>query len=186
MAAVLRIVIVPGWQNSGPAHWQTLWQHDGGFERVQQENWDFPTPHRWVTALAQHVLAHPDPVLIVAHSLGCITTVQLPASAHAQIVGALLVAPADVERFDAPPQVANFAPIPLRPLPFPTHLVASDNDPYCSLSRATTFATAWTAQLHVLHQAGHINADSGVGQWPRGWKILQNLRATCIEAARHY
>jgi predicted alpha/beta hydrolase family esterase len=94
-----RIVIVPGWRNSGPDHWQSLWaQQLPHAERVQQEDWLVPHREPWVAALEAQVLSQPGPVVIVAHSLGCITAAHMGVEASARVKGALLVAPADPER----------------------------------------------------------------------------------------
>ena len=92
--------------------------------------------------------------------------------------GALLVAPADVDSpLHTPDEVRSFSPIPLRRLPFPSIVVASRDDPFSSLERATQFAAAWGARLVTLDHAGHINADAGFGPWPEGRRLLAELDA---------
>ena len=186
MTQAIRILIQPGLNNSGPQHWQSLWQQQHPeFERVEQENWDQPLLSDWLATL-QHYLAQSDaPTVIVAHSLGSIATAHLAARRLAgNLVGVLLVAPADVERVDAPEEVRNFAPLPLGRLPIPGIIVASDNDPYCSWARSEQLAQAWGSELVRLNAAGHINADSGFGAWPEGQVILQGLlqRLTALQA----
>lgn len=177
MSRPIRILIQPGLNNSGPAHWQSLWQASNPqFERVQQVSWDQPELASWLTTLAAQLARSPEPTVIVAHSLGCIATAHLALRQHPEnLVGALLVAPADVERPDAPAAVCSFAPLPLAALPFPNIVVASDNDPYCSWPRSQQLAQAWRAELVTQHNAGHINADSGFGEWPAGLALLQRL-----------
>ncbi len=73
------IVIIPGWRDSGPGHWQSLWAgRIKGAVRVQQDDWLCPVRQAWVAAIAQTILAQPGPVVLVAHSLGCIATMHLP------------------------------------------------------------------------------------------------------------
>jgi hypothetical protein len=67
--------------------------------------------------------------------------------------------------------------MPMMRLPFPSIVVASTDDPFVSLDRATAFSTAWGSRLVVLERAGHINADSGHGPWPEGRRLLDELRA---------
>ena len=130
-AAPVRIVMVPGWHNSGPAHWQTRWeQRLPQAERVQQQDWEAPERGAWVAQLARTITARPGPVVLVAHSLGCITSVHLPAAVAARVQAALLVAPANPLRVAA---LEGFAPVPRTVLPYPSVVVGSDNDPYCPL-----------------------------------------------------
>ena len=122
--------------------------------------------------LADTILAQPEPVVIAAHSLGCITTVHLPAQASKHIAAALLVAPADPERRGV---LADFAPVPYQRLPFRSVLVASDNDPYCPVRLAGAYARAWGSDFVRLPHAGHINIESGHGDWPLGLALLRSL-----------
>lgn len=168
-----RIIIVPGWRNSGPDHWQSLWaQQLPHAERVEQDDWIVPHRDPWVAALEQLVLSRPEPVVLAAHSLGCITAAHLGPEASARVQGALLVAPADPERRA---QLADFAPVPYAPLPYRSVLVASSNDPYCPIRRAGAYARAWGSEFVRLQNAGHINVESGFGDWPLGLALLQSL-----------
>lgn len=168
-----RIVIVPGWKNSGPEHWQTQWQaHWPHAERVEQSDWWMPKREAWVQALEAQVLSRPEPVVIVAHSLGCITTAHLGEQAAARVQAALLVAPADPERRG---HLADFAPVPYHRLPYRSVLVASTNDPFCPIRLAGAYARAWGSEFVRLPGAGHINAESGYGHWPLGRALLQSL-----------
>lgn len=132
--------------------------------------------HDWVAALAAVIEASPRPALLVAHSLGCITVCHLPIALRDKIAGALLVAPADVERENASAHLRTFAPIPMQTLSFASVVVASADDPYCRLSRAREFAHAWGSRFEELGNAGHINVDAGFGDWPQGLKLLAALR----------
>lgn len=173
MNSTPRIVIVPGWRNSGPGHWQSLWAAClPDARRVQQEDWLVPQRQAWVQALEREVLADARPVVLVAHSLGCITAVHMGPEAASRVQGALLVAPADPERRA---QLSDFAPVPYAPLPYRSVLVASSNDPYCPIRRAGAYARAWGSEFVRLQNAGHINVDSGHGEWPLGRALLQSL-----------
>ena len=94
----------------------------------------------------------------------------------ARTAGALLVAPADV---DSPAhtadEVRNFSPVPLAPLPFPSIVVASTDDPFVTPARAAAFAGAWGSRLVTFERAGHLNADAGFGPWPEGRRLLAEL-----------
>ena len=167
------IIIVPGWRDSGPGHWQTLWaERLPQARRVVQDDWHTPTRSAWVARLEETVLEQPGPVVIVAHSLGCITTAHMKPEAAARVRGALLVAPADPERRAV---LSDFAPLPYAALPYRSILVASSNDPYCPIRLAGAYARAWGSEFVRLQNAGHINVDSGHGEWPLGRALLQSL-----------
>lgn len=187
-------LILPGWQNSGPLHWQSLWEVDHGYQRVEQHDWDHPLRGDWVARLEEIVLAQSAqdsqrpghagaPITLVAHSLGCLLVAAWAAhSRHAHLVQcAMLVAPGDVEREEIRPLLPSWSPITRQPLPFKSILLGSHNDPYCSLDRARGLAQAWGADWVDYGPHGHINADSGLGHWPHGHGLLlalQNSSAT--------
>ncbi len=179
MMAAMRLqpIIVPGWKNSGPDHWQSRWAALLPLAvRLEQRDWQNPVAAQWIASLAAEVDRARSPVLLVAHSLGCLVSAALPVPLRAKVAGALLVAPADVERADTPDCLRSFAPVPRQPLPYQSVVVASDDDPYCSLDRARAFAGDWGSRIVILSGAGHINADSGLGDWPQGLKLLGALR----------
>lgn len=167
------IVIVPGWRDSGPGHWQSLWaERLVGAVRVQQDDWVTPSRPAWVASLSRCVLDQHGPVVVVAHSLGCITTAHLPPEVAERISGALLVAPADPERRSV---LNDFAPVPHHKLPYRSVLVASSNDPFCPVRLAGAYARAWGSEFVRMQDAGHINVESGHGEWPLGMALLQSL-----------
>ncbi|MDH6577904.1 alpha/beta hydrolase [Kitasatospora sp. MAP5-34] len=175
----LTILVQPGYQNSGPEHWQSRWeQQDGRLRRVQQADWDEPLLGDWVATLDKAVAACEGPVVLLAHSLGCITVAHW-AAAHAEthsadIRAALLVAPADIDTADIP-ELVNFRPVPLRPLPFPSVVVASSDDPWCSPARSRHFADSWGSRFVEIGPFGHLNSASGLGDWPEGRALLAEL-----------
>ena len=170
-------IVIPGYQNSGPAHWQTRWQaRYANTVRVEQADWESPVMADWVATLDDTIRrvhqSTEQPLVVVAHSLGCITLVhwasRLGSAAANLVKAAYLVAPADVERVDAPAAIQHFSPIPLTRLPFPACAVASGNDPYCRLERAQQFCQAWSARLIDAGALGHINSQSNLGDWDEG------------------
>lgn len=171
-----RVVIVPGWRDSGPGHWQSLWAEGlDGAVRVEQDDWVSPRRASWVKAIGDLILAQDAPVVVAAHSLGCIATAHLPRAAAERIAGALLVAPADPERRAA---LNDFAPVPYARLPYRSVVVASSNDPFCPVRLAGAYARAWGSEFVRMQNAGHINVDSGHGDWPLGLALLQSLTET--------
>jgi serine hydrolase len=181
-----RILMQPGWQSSGNDHWQTLWERRLGLgaRRVEQSDWFRLDKAEWVATLASNVAAEEQRVIIVAHSIGCIATAMVLAgscslrpeeleAARRRIAAVILVAPADSERPYADPEVAAFSPIPCCALGVPALVIASTDDPYCSIERARAFASAWEADLHVVEAGGHINTEAGFGPWDDGWRLVQ-------------
>jgi predicted alpha/beta hydrolase family esterase len=171
------MLVLPGWRGSGPDHWQSRWEAGHSrIRRVEQEDWEQPEREAWVARLREEIEAERRPVVLVAHSLGCLAAVHLAArGAPEGIRGALLAAPPDVERADMPGEVRSFAPVPAVPLPFPAIVLASRNDPWCSFERATAFGEAWGAQVRDMGEAGHINPEAGFGPWPEGLYLLAQL-----------
>lgn len=177
----VRYLIVPGWQGSSFAHWQSHWQRTlPNAERVMQQDWFHPQVSDWVAALNQAICSSEQPVILIAHSLGCISiahwAAQASAAAKARVLGALLVAPADVERDNCPQALQGFAPIVRQRLPFASLVVGSTNDPAASVPSVEAMAQAWGAQLEILPQAGHINVASGHHQWQAGFAYLYRLQ----------
>ena len=171
------VLVLPGWQGSGPQHWQSLWEQRFGYLRVEQHDWDRPLRGDWCARLEEVLLTRDEPAVLVAHSLGCILAAAwADHSRHThRVKAALLVAPGDPERAELRGQLPGWSPIPLRALPFPSVLVASRDDPYCAFERARLFAHAWGSQFMDYGDCGHINADSGLASWPEGHVLLQDL-----------
>ncbi|NVN37370.1 RBBP9/YdeN family alpha/beta hydrolase [Komagataeibacter swingsii] len=177
------VVIVPGLDGSGPHHWQSRWElflrlHGVTVHRVQQENWTRPTYHDWKAQLQRTVRACRQPVILVAHSLGAILSVRMASEQGADgVVAAFLVAPADIDHHHGPDsgRVADFAPLPATPLPFPAMLLASQDDEWLSMSRARVLATQWRATLVDAGMVGHIGNHAHVGLWPAGMQALDDL-----------
>ena len=170
MSATTRVLLLPGWLNSGLSHWQSRWELLHGFQRVEQSDWLWPRRGDWMSRLDEVLLSSKTPAVLVAHSLGCQLVAAWAAhSAHTQqVLGAMLVAPPDLEREDMPPQIATWRPIVRRPLPFPSLLVYSDDDPFCAAVNARRMASSWGSRSQALGKAGHVNGDSGLGDWPAG------------------
>ncbi|MBV7531474.1 alpha/beta hydrolase [Chitinophaga sp. sic0106] len=172
----IHVLTAPGLGSSGPQHWQTLWEQIiPGSKRIEQTSWDAPVCAAWVAHIEREVAAAGPRVVIVAHSLACIAVAHWAAQTKRPIAGALLVAPPDAERPGFPPEAQGFTPIPNKLLPFKSIVVASTNDEYCSLDRATYFATTWGSRFVNLGAKGHINALSNLGEWPEGLQYLREL-----------
>lgn len=177
ISAPVRILIVPGLNDSGPGHWQTLWERKYNCERVYQKDWENPDLTLWVDTLNAAITAGSERIYIVAHSLGCLTIAHwarvFPENTG-QILCALLVAPPDVELSrDIPETMRRFATH--EPLPFPSVLVGSESDYHMTLATAQKLAMQWKSRFVNAGDAGHINLDSGHGPWPQGEALFQHL-----------
>ncbi len=166
-----RVLVAPGLHNSGPEHWQSRWQRlYPRFERVEQERWSDPVLLRWADRLDEVLDEDRRPTLIVAHSFGCLTTaLSLSRATSPHVAGVLLVGPADPDKF----QVS--ALLPHGELPCPSILVASANDPWMTAHSAATWARRWGSDFVNAGALGHINAESGLGDWRFGQRLLQVL-----------
>lgn len=177
------ILSVPGWQNSHPGHWQTLWEAalPGPIRRVEQTDWHSVHRPDWVRTLHRSIQAVPQPVVLLAHSLGALTVAHWAAGHPADAVrirGAFLVAPPDIDTPGCCPDcLQSFGPIPQQPLPFPSLVVGSQSDPYATPARLRAMAHAWKAGYYCAGDVGHINLASGHGPWPQGEELLAGFLA---------
>ncbi len=175
------LLIVPGIDNSGPGHWQSIWERErDDCSRVDLGSWDKPQRNLWVIKLNAAIAAASRPVVLVAHSLGCHAVGwwnALEQPVAGKVLAALLVAPPEIEDAPIDDRLRPFGPVARRRLPFPSLLIASQNDPYASFGRAKRMARIWGSRLVDAGPLGHINADSGVRDWPYGQFLLRRLIA---------
>lgn len=174
------ILTIPGLNNSGPDHWQTQWeQQRGDCQRVDLGSWASPSRNAWVQRLDAAIREADGPIILAAHSLGCLAVAwwgALQSQAYGwPVAGALLVAPPDCDRMETPETIGGFGPTPRAPLPFPTILVASRNDPYIFYERAHSIGKNWGSRFVDAGHSGHINAQSGLGNWGFGQALLEEL-----------
>ncbi|ALP63464.1 RBBP9/YdeN family alpha/beta hydrolase [Paraburkholderia caribensis] len=175
------VIVLPGYMNSGVGHWQTRWEaRFPHFSRVPMRDWDHPVCGEWCDTLDAAVAAAKAPVLLVAHSLGCLTVAFWAArhashDALAKVAGALLVAVPDPAGPGFPADAAGFDAVPIDPLPFPSIVVASTDDPYGGVPFSQACATAWGSRWENIGPRGHINADSGLGDWEEGQRWLASM-----------
>lgn len=171
------VLLLPGWQSSGPEHWQMLWaERHPHWQVVQFGRWQHPDPTVWRQALAAAVSACERPPLLIAHSLGCLAAAGLIAEPQAPpIAAALLVAPPDPGRPDTPAPLRPFHPVPRARFAVPGQLLLSSDDPYASEAFGLDLAEAWGLEPLRLGPLGHINAESGLGLWPQGLALVEAL-----------
>lgn len=182
------VLTIPGLNNSGPDHWQTLWEAKrGDCERVDLGSWASPSRNAWVTRLDAAIRDANAPVILAAHSLGCLAVAwwgALQSQAYGwPVTGALLVAPPDCDRMETPESIGGFGPTPRTQLPFPSILVASRDDPYIFFERAHSIGKYWGSSFVDAGYAGHINAESDLGDWAFGQGLLERLIDNAQEQA---
>ena len=152
-------LIIPGLYSSGPGHWQTWFEEQiPGTVRVIQSDWTKPDLPDWSRRVRRDLLKNPGRHILVGHSFGVLAAVHAAADLSDRIDAALLVAPADPDKFGVA------ALLPQDPLPFSAVVVASSNDPWMNLWSAAGWADRWGADFVNLGEAGHINAESGFGR----------------------
>lgn len=176
-----KILTIPGLDNSGPNHWQSLWEHKyPDCERVAMASWTHPDKDDWVERIDEAVGVADGPLLVAAHSLGCHAFVHWFAAANevarGRIAGALLVAPPDLTRLRQESRVASFTDAPSLPAENPLIVVASDNDPYAKTAHVWRLSRQWGARFVNAGPFGHINAESAIGDWPYGQYLLASLQ----------
>ncbi|MGE6743145.1 RBBP9/YdeN family alpha/beta hydrolase [Allorhizobium pseudoryzae] len=173
------ILIIPGYTNSGPSHWQSRWETKlQTARRVEQAEWSKPVRDDWLARVAEEVNASTRPVVLVAHSLGVPTAIHAIPHFRKPIAGAFFVAPPDVANpAIRPKHLMTFGPYPRDPLPFPSLTIASRNDPFGSYEHADDITNAWGSLLIDAGESGHINAESGHGPWPEGTMVFAKFLA---------
>lgn len=185
MALQPTILIVPGLRDHVQEHWQTLLAQDlPGSVTVPPLEHDKLSLDARLQAIDRALSAITGPVLVVAHSAGCMMVAHWALRNERPILGAVLAAPADVETpmpagYPSTDTLAahGWLPVPRNRLPFPSILAASSNDPLTSLERARTFAQHWGSQLVELGPVGHLNPASGHGPWPQAQQLVHDLVA---------
>ncbi len=184
------VLVIPGWNGSGTGHWQTLWEQKyGRFRRVEQRNWSRPSRADWIAQVDAEI-ERASPTFLVAHSLGCLAVAHWAGTAGKKadrVEGAFLVAPPWLTESDrCPAQLADFLPMPLERLPFPSLFVASEDDPYLPIEIARPLAAAWGSEFIDVGRQGHINVASGHGPWPIGEGLLRGFVARTAAPQRRW
>ena len=178
---MIHTVIVPGVGGSEHDHWQSWLQRQlKSCSRVQQQDWNNPVLHEWIEQFVKTVQAIQEPIQIVAHSFGCLTTVAALAQhpeLNQKIKNLVLVAPANPARFGD----AGFARDSQNnyqqyfhqlKLQAPTQMIISENDPWLNFQDALQLAKAWKIRPKNLGQVGQINVASGFGPFPEIYDFL--------------
>ena len=169
----IEILMVPGWGDAEPGHWLSRWQRSlKTARRVEQADWETPEIGDWAERIVAAVAAGTRPAVIVAHGCGVIAVVKAaPGLGQTRLAGAFLVAVPDLDPAKHDIWTARnggFTPLPMQRLPFPTKLIGSSTDTYCTVERYQEIGQAWGADTSIIAGAGHLNIASGHGPWPEG------------------
>ncbi|MCC3735505.1 alpha/beta hydrolase [Rouxiella badensis] len=170
-------LIVPGYTNSGPEHWQSYIERKySNVSRVVQDDWNTLDKETWVACLDAFIKQTPGNIVLVGHSCGAVAVAQWASLYSEQRVkAAVLVAPADVDSATALEEIRQQRPLPAQRIAFPTLLICSDNDEHLSLDKAHTLAAAWGSEITVISKAGHMNTAAGYGEWIAGEEMIENF-----------
>ena len=187
------VVLVPGLRSHVEDHWQTrLAASLPGARMVTPLGRTNAGLRTRVTLLDQVVEQVAGPVILVAHSAGVLVTAHWAAQySPTRVVGALLATPPALTA-DLPPEYPSIAelrahgwlPIPRQPLPFPSIVAASSDDPLGNPVRLGSLAAAWGSRVHDLGAVGHLNPASGYGEWPQAVELIAELQDGAVQAAR--
>ena len=179
------VLIVPGLRDHMPNHWQTLLQQElPTAVCVPRMDTGKLSCAAWVAMLQVSLAEIRGPVVLVAHSAGCMIVVHWARQHRRAIKGALLATPPDFES-PMPPGYPTldvldqygWLPVPRKPLPFPSIVAASANDPLARLERVSELADAWGSRLVSLGNVGHLNPAAGYGPWTRARQFIDELAA---------
>jgi hypothetical protein len=181
------VLIVPGLRDAVDDHWQTLLQRDlrkaarpvASVLPMGRENLSCSARVAEIERTAQSIEG---PIVVVAHSGGCIMLAHWARRTQRAVRSALLATPPDFEKpmpegyptMEAL-RAGGWLPVPRKALPFPSIVAASRNDPLGRFSRVTALASDWGSEVVDLGHAGHLNPASGYGQWAKAESLIARL-----------
>ena len=164
------VLIVPGLHNSDENHWQSLWQAQlPNSKRIQVDDWSRPSLEKWKAGIQAELAKLDQPAVLIAHSFGTLASASVAAEFPDKIAALFLVAPADPDKFSISHRLPQTA------LAVSAKMIASNNDPWLSESKAAYWALLWGTDFLRLKNVGHINSESHLGIWPEGVRELHGL-----------
>ncbi|WP_434339850.1 RBBP9/YdeN family alpha/beta hydrolase [Motilimonas cestriensis] len=191
------IVNVPGYTNAGPQHWQTIIENKyRNVVRVQQDNWENPIREQWIMGVNNTVSQIEGNVILVGHSCGAVAIAQWALQYAktnvyegsnvngSKVIGALLVAPADIDADSAIKPIQVQRPLPKEQLPFSTILAYSDNDDHTALERSLWMVDQWGSQGVLFKGASHFHTEAGFGEWLAGEAMINKLAGADVLISR--
>jgi uncharacterized protein len=188
------VVLVPGLRGYVEGHWQTqLAATLPGTRTVPPLGRTEPGLQVRVALLDRIVAEVDGPVVLVAHSAGALVTVHWASRYRGSaVLGALLATPPTLAD-ELPPEYPSirelrghgWLPIPRQPLPFPSIVAASSDDPLGNPLRLRSLAAAWGSRWHSLGPVGHLNPASGFGPWPLAEELVRELTEGTVRPQHH-
>lgn len=168
------VFTLPGINNSGPRHWQSVWERvHSGVLRIEQREWNRPSSAEWIEKIEASVAKQPVAPILVAHSLGCIAAVQWMARTRLSIHALILVAIPDPAGKQFPINTTGFALLPERLYHDRLAIISSENDRYASPEFSDGCAHRWRAMHINAGLKGHLNEATALDDWPFGWSIVE-------------
>ncbi|KDE38080.1 UNVERIFIED_ORG: putative alpha/beta hydrolase family esterase [Kosakonia oryzae] len=156
-------ILVPGLRDSDDYHWQTCWARRlPRWKRISQRNWLQPDIENWGAAIRRELATCTLPVILIGHSFGALASWYQVQSRAVNVAGIVMVAPAEPSHFELEEVVTASK------LKIPGMVFASHNDPLMSFNRAVFWSDSWGCELIDVGDAGHINSESGFGEWEYG------------------
>lgn len=185
------VLIVPGLRDHVPQHWQALLAVQlprvADVPPLGRADLDCRTRVEAIEEAAQRV---DGPLIIVAHSGGCIMVAHWAQQTKRPVLGALLATPPD---FETPmPEgyptiealtLGGWLPVPRQALPFPSIVAASRNDPLGGFVPVCALAQDWGSCVVDIGEAGHLNPAAGYGPWPLAHAFIERLAQTAAVRA---
>ena len=193
------VLILHGWQGSGPDHWQTwlaarLREAGVPVRYPDLPECETPCPDRWGMALHEELRAlatlEGEERVVCCHSLGCVLWLREAGriAPALRVDRVALVAPPCPGA--AVPELAKFYPVEsdepaIAAAAGETRLVCSDDDPYCPGAGARE---AWGEPLRLVVDfipgGAHLNTDAGYGPWPAMEDWVLGRRASLAPAVQ--
>jgi predicted alpha/beta hydrolase family esterase len=173
-----KVLLLHGWGGSDYPHWQSwlageLAKAYGTVSFPLLDHPHYPSKNRWMRQV-KTLLSEYKPDVVLCHSLANTLWFHLCHEGEIDPVETLfLVAPPRLEcEIET---IKSFFPVTPPPKLFAQNvqLVTSTTDPYMTPEEARVLQKTLDVPMHVLENAGHINADSGYGEWP--W-ILERVK----------
>ena len=165
-----KTLILHGWGGSDAPHWQAelaaeIAKDYGTVSFPLLDNCHFPSRNRWIKQV-KAILEDFKPDTVVCHSLANTLWFWLCEEGEIQTVEPLfMVSPPSLNTEEK--TIKTFFPCPMPESIYAkeVHMIVSDTDPWVKMDEAKSIAAQIGAAFTTIHDAGHINDDSGYGKW---------------------
>lgn len=175
----MRTLILHGWGGSDAPHWQAelaaeVAKHYGTVSFPLLDNCHFPSKNRWVKQVKE-ILQIFKPDTVVLHSLANTLWFWLCQEQDmVEVKRLFMVSPPSLQTTEQTIKTFFPCPMPSKLYANDIHMIVSDNDPWVQIDEAGEISTRYNTSFEVLHEAGHINAESGFGKWEHIEKLVMD------------